>query len=284
MKIWILENKKIFNELDEIIVKVDFNNKIGFHCYSSWEKLGQRPMSTLRKDLKTFKSEMIAIAWKDAFIFQNYKESSGFKFLNHSFFLHDLTSFSSNTLKLKLSGDKDNDLDLVSSEGRSFSKLRLDANYKYNFDEFLSFWKEIGINQRKVEYIEDPIFWDEDNYKKLIDHKVPIALDQIFNNQQIVLNVGEKLVLKPMLQSVNSAFYKKCIFSHNMNGILSDWQTFCELLRLGDMNEIHGVASNSTFDNKLLFLPNGEYVEVNTELIKAVYDYLYCLRNWERVV
>ncbi len=283
MKIWILENKKIFNSRDEVLVKIDFNDHIGFCSYSPWEHLGQRSLSLVRDDLKALKSEMIGIAWKDAFIFQKYKETTGHRLKNHTFYHKELIKFSSDVLKLKLSGKIEQDINLVQEIGETFSRIRLDANYKYSIDDFLTFWARISLDHHKVEYIEDPIAWNESDYKKLLNLKVPIALDQIFNNEQVILNAGERLVLKPIIQSVNSQYYKKCIFSHNMNGALSDWQSFCELIRIGDLTKTHGVASTSSFNRKKLFTKTGELVEINTPVIKEIYDHLYSLKDWEKV-
>ncbi len=284
MKIWSKKKSTHFNLENSILLKVDFHGSIGFCYYSPWISLGQKEIEVCLEEIRKRDSFLIALAWKDAFISQKIALSKLPLFKSHSFFSEKLSSFSPEIIKIKLSGDIRRDVEVVKKFSSEFKNLRLDANYKYNHQSFLSFWNNISSSQNQVEYVEDPVSWSPKNYESLIQLGVPVALDQVFNNSLKTLESCEHYVVKPTVQVITNNSYEECIFSHNMNGALSDWQTYCELVTSGDFKKTHGVASHSKFMSERLFTLEGNYVCVNILAIKKMYEYLYSDESWERVV
>ncbi len=251
----------------------------GFYFYSPWTSLGQKSIEHLLEDLKMNSFHFVrSFLFKDMYIYRRYLSSKLPSFYNHSFFKDDLIHCSEKYLKLKLTGRFDSDREKIIKLNSNFESLRLDLNFNYSEDEFSVLIDFLQAEQVKIDYIEDPIPWKEESYKKFLDHKFNIVLDQPYNSSKKIIK-GLPVIFKPVLHSYFGDRLKEQIFSSNMNGPLSDWHTYCELLHFGNLSLHHGICTNQ-FDSESSIFSFKKSVNVEKEIVQSIYEKLESLDGW----
>ena len=226
-----------------IQLRVDFDQyNTGYASYFPWTNLDQPPITKVIDEFKTnnlssISSHLIYRCWFDRFCAQNNMKSQT-PYMNHSFVMGEKVEIlNERLLKLKLSGDINHDIRLVQKYSKDFT-LRLDANFKYTFNDFVLFCNE--ISQASIDYIEDPIPWDHDIYLKLsnkLDRK--IAIDHPFNLQRTQAIQYTK-ILKNNLRNYypdRSQSDQRLIHSSNLSDSHSNWLDYMTLIHQGSLDE-----------------------------------------------
>jgi hypothetical protein len=213
---------------------------VGYSEYTPWEQLGQTDREVILQQVRTSKHHwLVQRTWMDVFKWQRLLEDDLPAFKNHSFAMAGkLLKISNEVLKLKLQGSVSEDLAEVRVRAKEYKTLRLDANFKYQLKEFHQFWDLLGPEQGSVDYIEDPIPFDEKQYHELENKGVPLAVDQPYNQKKT--RQWKRRVYKPSI-NLQSGLVPQDTFSCNMGHPLGLWQDYCELYQQGDTSQFHGL-------------------------------------------
>lgn len=150
-------------------------------------------------------------------------------------------------------------------------RLRLDANGLFNREGLKNFIGRIPPElHSQIDYLEDPLI-DKD----WSDLGIKAARD-------LVTGVPHHVkVHRP-----NCQFFPenepKVIFSSYLGGELGRWHTYCELVELGDLNEIHGIISRGFFAEEHFFLEGNFHdgFRPNKEGVKELYADLHMM-EWK---
>jgi hypothetical protein len=127
--------------------------------------------------------------------------------------------------------------------------IRLDANGLFSQESWREFFTRIPQDFiHLIDYIEDPI--DDGEWKNIL---LPCAQDFIQGSPSHVNIFKPYREFFPQME-------KRIVFSGNMGHGLSNYQSYLELVHLGDLNDFHGILTNSLYqDSPDLF--SGNYSE-----------------------
>jgi uncharacterized membrane protein YobD (UPF0266 family) len=268
---------KIFYNQDSsfLLIKVVFGKKIGFSQYHEIKDLNYPSESEVLEEItQTKRHFLITNAYLDAFEFSNQYIKDNLLFKNHSLFYKDQFYRFSDILKLKLTGDLDQDITLISDYDKQFKKLRLDCNNKYTDKSFKLLLK--NINKEKIEYIEDPFPFNLSLYNKL---DVPIAIDHLYNlspNPELFCNF--KVIYRPTINPNDKRAFES-IFSNQFEGILGAWHSFCYLRRMGDINKVQGIYNPFT---QQLYSQGKQHIQIKKDVVQKEYRRLRRL-TWTKL-
>lgn len=98
------------------------------------------------------------------------------------------------TVKLKLGRDFVHESALVEKWHDAGFRLRLDYNESLSLSTFLEYWETLGLIQKRVQLIEDPVIWDTENWRVLREIGVPVATDREVEKR---FHSGDIAVIKP---------------------------------------------------------------------------------------
>ncbi len=216
-----------------VFLKSESDNGTGYCEYFPHPELGDE---TVDEFLKTFK-EQKTLAQKKALYLLDAKWidlKPNKRFFNHQFFkIGDLPCAKIIKYKIRHKDDfgffnlfKDKNI------------LRLDANGLFSQDSWRIFFSSIPREFiQLIDYIEDPTHDGE--WKNIL---LPCAQDFI---QGFPSNLK---IFKPYREFFPQ-IGKRIIFSGNMGHGLSNYQSYLELVHSGDLNEFHGILTNSIYQD-----------------------------------
>jgi O-succinylbenzoate synthase len=188
------------------------------------------------------------------------------------------------TFKLKVGAQSLQDdlykIKRIVSTFKSDTRLRLDANRRWTFDDARAACKE--LNSLPIEFIEEPT----DHPKYLMDLKeetdIPIAIDETFQENSSVPLLGlpyvDVIIIKPsfiggttrcleLAQDI-MATEKKVVFTSAFESGLGCLIT-AHLAAAVSPDSVHGVATYPYFENDLLHQPptlEGGYMQLHSNL------------------
>lgn len=150
---------------------------------------------------------------------------------------------------------------------------RLDANGLFSRTEFLKFMKGIPEDLiPSIEYIEDPLY--ESDWKDL-----PLKTAKDF----IEATPYDYVVYKP-----NAEFKPvtdlPIIFSTYLGHNLGRWHAYCELLREGNLDLVHGIQTSGFYQEEVNLF-DGNYHQVfsaNLQIVQKMYKDISHL-NWKNL-
>lgn len=148
---------------------------------------------------------------------------------------------------------------------------RLDANGLFSRSELLKFLQSIPPELLTyIEYFEDPLF--ENDWSNL-----PLKTAKDF----IEATPFDYVVYKP-----NAEFLPKTdvpiIFSTYLGHNLGRWHAYCELLREGDLNYVHGIQTEGFYQEEVNLF-EGDYSQglyAKTQVVQKMYKEIATL-NWK---
>ena len=269
---------------NSLFLKVHFSDKtkgrVGFSEYHSISHLNYPKVQQVLKDIKRSSVQdrnhfLITNAWFDAYEFQEQVTKENISFRNHSLFYKDeLFNFSS-TLKLKFSGVIKTDLDNFNKYKNKFDKIRIDCNALYDKDEFSKLFNQ--LDEEKIEYIEDPFIFHEENFKKI---KASIVVDHSYSldSQNNKFN-DFPIIFRPTLTPNKVRAYTS-VFSNQFEGILGSWHSYCYYLKWADHKKVHGIFN--PFHRELYLNQPSGYLKINKKVIETHYVDL-SRWNWKKL-
>jgi hypothetical protein len=227
-----------------VFLKSESDKGIGYCEYFPHTELGDESVDEF---LKTFKEQKTLAQKKALYLLDAKWIDLGVnkRFFNHQFFQKG-DSAHAKIIKYKIRHKDDfGFLELLEDK----HILRLDANGLFSQESWRNFFSRIPQEFiRFIDYIEDPI--DDGQWKNIL---LPCAQDFI---QGFPSHVK---IFKPYREFF-SQDPKRIIFSGNMGHGLSNYQSYLELVHSGDLNEFHGILTNSIYqDSSDLF--SGNYNE-----------------------
>ena len=224
-----------------VFLKSESDKGIGYSEYFPHPELGDESVDEF---LKTFK-EQNTLAQRKALYLLDPKWIDlrlNKLFFNHQFYQKgDLPC--AKIIKYKIRREDDfGFLDLIKNK----NIIRLDANGLFSQESWRDFFSRIPQEFiRSIDYIEDPI--DDGEWKNIL---LPCAQDFIQGSPSHVN------IFKPYRDFFPQED-KRIVFSGNMGHGLSNYQSYLELVHSGDLNEFHGILTNSIYqDSPNLFLGN----------------------------
>lgn len=146
-------------------------------------------------------------------------------------------------------------------------RLRLDLNALFTREQFEKFIADIPPEYyHLIVYFEDPI--SERDWSGL---SIPCASDIMAGSPAQYYIYRPNCEFEPNLPS------KMLRYSAYLAGELSNWHTYCELIKFGDLTATHGIIAQNYYENELpLFL--GDYQSgftINTEAVDEMYRSLH---------
>lgn len=241
----ILNSKSNTLDLKEgFLLKIDFTNSgIGYSDCFSWEILGDTPLIMQIENLKngiynTHLEKSIYFAhidaqyrsqnkniFKNLILPRNHYTCSNYSELNFEFIeLLNYKGFSK--IKLKCGISIFDEISFINSIAPFLRKLkiflRLDFNSSMDTQKIRLFLSSINDNLDIINFIEDPISYnknDWENLKKLFP-KIFLAIDRVYedfyyeNENFHEINFCNYFVLKPAIQNIKRIFNNPCL-RHN---------------------------------------------------------------------
>ena len=227
-----------------VFLKSESDKGIGYCEYFPHPELGDESVDEF---LKTF-TEQNTLAQKKALYLldPNWIDLDVNKrFFNHQFFQKG-DSPRAKIIKYKIRREDDfGFLELMKNK----IIIRLDANGLFSQESWREFFTRIPQDFiHLIDYIEDPI--DDGEWKNIL---LPCAQDFIQGSPSHVNIFKPYREFFPQME-------KRIVFSGNMGHGLSNYQSYLELVHLGDLNDFHGILTNSLYqDSPDLF--SGNYSE-----------------------
>ncbi len=220
-------------------------DKVTYADYFPQASFGDKGRDQFLQDFKLQKEiydQKIFHFLKKDFDYQSIKPK---KYFNHQLWTGN-EDFKSGPVKYKLLNPSDRlFLDIL----KRGIITRLDASAQFNRASFNSFLESIPAElHHLIDYVEDPIL--ETDWSNL---GVKTASDLI-----------EGTPYHAKIYRPNCDFFpaheKKVIFSSYIGSDLGRWHTYCELIELGNLDEVHGIISNGFIKEEKNFL-TGNYRE-----------------------
>jgi len=227
-----------------VFLKSESDKGIGYCEYFPHPELGDESVDEF---LKTF-TEQYTLAQKKALYLLDPKWIDldvNKRFFNHQFFQKG-DSPRAKIIKYKIRREDDfGFLELMKNK----IIIRLDANGLFSQESWREFFTRIPQDFiHLIDYIEDPI--DDGEWKNIL---LPCAQDFIQGSPSHVNIFKPYREFFPQME-------KRIVFSGNMGHGLSNYQSYLELVHLGDLNDFHGILTNSLYqDSPDLF--SGNYSE-----------------------
>lgn len=207
--------------------KVYFQNENSFGDYFPHEELGDQ---SIEEFLETFKFQSSEYSKKIFHFLQNDHRLRNLrpeKFFNHILFTHSVCADSSECIKYKIKEKNDYKWEEI---GGPATKIRLDANGLFSRDEIISFL-EGRSSLKRIEYIEDPSY-------EIDWSSIPVKTARDFIHGLPFTYYIHKSSARFAPENMDNV-----IFSSYMGSNLGTWQTYCELLEIGNLNQVHGIIT-----------------------------------------
>jgi hypothetical protein len=215
----------------------------GRHSYAEYAphpQLGDQPLDSFLNDITAGKSQTHFKVWQlltDDLEYQTPKGLLTFK--NHcliSALELDINLKDHSYYKIKIGPNTV--LNHPSLKLPAHTRFRLDANGSFNHETYAQF--RAGLKPEllpMIEYIEDPL---SDLNWSAVD--LPLAQDFITPTVGIIAFK----IYKPNRDffSTQNFDHNRIIFSTYQGSWLSDWHAYQELLRYGDLNQVHGLVTS----------------------------------------
>lgn len=261
--------KKRANRLSDLSVKTGVYLRALIHgewCYADYfphGNLGDRSREVFLKEFHLQREDYDRKVLHHLRNDSAYRLQSPKEFKNHQLF-SGIENLKSQVIKYKLFDPED-----TFFHEFKHKTLRLDANGMFNKTSLGEFLKKIP-KEISIEYMEDPMITTDWS-----DLGVTAAEDFISGSPAPVYIYKPNCEFPPQGR-------EKIIFSGYMGSSLGFFHAYSELIKAGDLNQVHGVLVEDFYEEDISFL-DGHYLETfkaNPSRVQAIYDELPQLK-WE---
>ncbi len=241
--------------------------------YCPWEIFGDMGVDSLLAHIKS-DGELPPVLQKQINLDRNRRKKEELPFLNHGF-----NSSASPVIKFKIQSFLES---LESLDLDKVQRIRIDFNNTYSFQQVVKFWEDLSeLIKSKIEFLEDPCPYTEQEWGELSSMGIPLALDrnQLGSN---VLSI-EYGIYKPNID-VSPGSFNKVVFSSYMGHDLGRYHCYLELLEKGDLELYHGINTPNLFHEQLeLFHCVNGHCRPNLSAIELMYKNLEEL-TWKKLI
>jgi hypothetical protein len=252
---------------EHLYIKVDFGLNTGFAEYKYYSSLNYPAIEQVLSDLKHFSNHFLyRNAYMDAFVFKLDGVLPWLK--NHSLYYQSKLYEFSETIKVKLTGDLSNDMNLLKDCYKNYSNVRVDGNYHYAMKSFKKLLTSLNIH--KIEYIEDPIKYNIEQYLEL-NRTFNIALDHEFNLKGSLVKGIDHYIVRPTINSNVAHIRDNYIYSNQMGSPLDSWHSFAYACHYSNLSLAHGLFNPLVED---IYLTKDAYISLDLNKVKKFKDYL----------
>jgi hypothetical protein len=179
-------------------------------------------------------------------------DSRGIQDQYKSFLNHDL-NIQKHSKYIKVKCDESTDLTKLISSFSSDNKLRLDFNNALTPSVFKDMFSKLD-NQYKnrIDYIEDPFIYDEQEWTRLQQDGIKLGTDRNIRNEISHINI-----YKPGIDldlPINT--HQDIIFSSYMGSELNTFHTYLEASDKADLSLRHGIYLPTLFEDQFKIIKN----------------------------
>jgi hypothetical protein len=228
--------------------------------YHPWTELGDASIESILEDLKTDRKLPITLhllntANDNTSDLLCKKALQPFK--NHCLISDQQWPLSGDVIKCKIGKDVESEVKWIKKILKQGSRVRLDANGVFSYEETLSFWDSFTPEEQlQIDYLEDPTFYCPKLWKDFKKHGIPLAVDRVVRPDELDPTTFDFIVHKPNIQPWQSINHleKPVIFSSYMGHDLGRLYSLNQLVLRGDLDLIHGIDTPSLYkEQRALF-------------------------------
>lgn len=228
-----LNAKAVSPEAEGVLLKLDFEDGVGYSSLQTWPSLGDVALGSLLEVLKKCPKNSIEETWayfqtlpfpSRSFLTKSFEYAildyearkskvqllDWFTPIKNNYLISDLSQKNEipqgvRLLKVKVSENYRQEIPLLENLASQNYKLRLDFNACLSLDKYKDFLGLISPKlKQSIEYIEEPFTFSKD--WRHVSQEIPLAIDHEISKivtPEELLNLVQVIILKPAKQDVS---------------------------------------------------------------------------------